>query len=109
MRVVTIVSLGASAVLGLGALVVAKAVLPNATKAQAKGTTAIVGFPVVVAKASLKFGDKLAPSKIEILTLPSNAVPEGAFSTTAAVLSQDNGGPPVTLTPIAAREPLLPS
>ncbi len=32
MRVVTIVSLGASAVLGLAALFVAKAILPNASK-----------------------------------------------------------------------------
>jgi pilus assembly protein CpaB len=36
-------------------------------------------------------------------------VPEGAFATVAQVLAQDHGGPPVTLTPIAAREPLLPA
>jgi pilus assembly protein CpaB len=111
MRVVTIVSLGASAVLGLGALVVAKAVLPNAQakNTHVKAAPAIVGVPVVVAKAALKFGDKLDASKVQVLTIPSNAVPEGAFTTVAAVLAQDNGGAPVTLTPIAAREPLLPA
>ena len=111
MRVVTIVSLGASAVLGLAALVVAKAVLPNGqtAKAEAKAAPKVTGVPIVVAKASLKFGDKLDASKVEVLNIPSNAVPEGAFTTVAAVLAQDNGGAPVTLTPIAAREPLLPS
>ena len=111
MRVVTIVSLGASAVLGLAALVVAKAVLPNAnaSRLQAKAGPPVVGVPVVVAKAPLKFGDKLDASKVQVLTIPSNAVPEGAFSTVAQVLAQDHGGAPVTLTPIAAREPLLPA
>lgn len=111
MRVVTLVSLGASAVLGLAALVVAKAVLPNANaaKAQANAAAPVAGVPVVVAKSALKFGEKLDGAKLQVLTIPSNAVPEGAFRTPAQVLSQDNGGPPVVLTPIAAREPLLPS
>lgn len=110
MRVVTIVSLGASAVLGLAALVVAKAVLPNAagSKASARIAPQMQGEPVVVAKAALKFGDKLDASKLEVLNIPANAVPEGAFKTPAQVLSQDNGGPPVAITAIAAREPLLP-
>ena len=111
MRVATIVSLGASAVLGLGALVVAKAVLPNAgaAKVQAKSAPQAAGVPIVVAKAPLKFGDKLDASKIEVLAVPANLVPEGAFKTTAQVLSQDNGGAPVAITAIAAREPLLPA
>lgn len=68
-----------------------------------------MGVPVVVAKAPLKFGDRLDASKVEILTLPANAIPDGAFRTTAQVLAQDGGGPPVVLTPVAAREPLLPA
>jgi len=107
MRVVTIVSLGACAVFGLAALVVAKTMLPNA--ASAKASPDVAGVPVVVARAPLKFGDKLDASKIGIIKLPSNAVPEGAFSTVAQVLAQDGGGPPVALTPVAAREALLPS
>jgi pilus assembly protein CpaB len=111
MRVVTIVSLGASAVLGLAALVVAKAVLPNASaaKVQARIAPQMQGVPMVVAKTPLKFGDKLDATKIEVLTVPANAVPEGAFKTTAAVLAQDNGGAPVAITAISAREALLPA
>ena len=113
MRVVTIVSLGASAVLGLAALFVAKAVLPNAAKTKAAAAAAagpqITGVPVVVARGPLKFGDRLEAGKVMVITLPSNAVPEGSFSTVEAVLHQDNGAPPVALTPIAARETLLPS
>ena len=109
MRVVTIVSLGASAVLGLAALVVAKTMLPNKATARIAMAAPIVGSPVVVAKGPLKFGDRLDASKLEVLKLPSNAVPDGAFTTVAQVLAQDHGGAPVALTPIASREPLLPS
>src|ERR1700761_4836753 len=109
MRVVTIVSLGACALFGLGALVVAKTMMPAPGAAKAATAPPVSGVPVVVAKAPLKFGDKLDPSKVEILNLPSNAIPDGAFRTTAAVLAQDGGGPPVVLTPVAAREPLLPT
>jgi pilus assembly protein CpaB len=112
MRLVTIVSLGASAVLGLAALVVAKTVLPNAAaaKAQAAGfVQPAAGVPVVVASKALKFGDKLDAGALAIVHLPPNAAPEGAFATVAAVLKQDNGGAPVVLTAIAAREPLLPA
>jgi len=48
MRVVTIVSLGASAVLGLAALVVAKTVLPNPASAKVPGvSTPAEGVAVV--------------------------------------------------------------
>jgi pilus assembly protein CpaB len=108
MRVVTIVSLGACALLGLGALVVAKTMMPGQATAKVVAPP-VVGMPVVVAKGPLKFGDRLDEGKLQILKLPSNAVPDGAFTTIAQVLAQDSGGPPVVLTPIATREPLLPS
>lgn len=111
MRVVTIVSLGASAVLGLAALFVAKAVLPNAghSKTAVLAQQPVAGVPVVVAKSDLKFGDRLDPGKVTILHVPANAVPTGAFTTVEQVLAQDNGGAPVALTQIAAKELLLPS
>ncbi|MDB5425573.1 MAG: Flp pilus assembly protein CpaB [Phenylobacterium sp.] len=112
MRVVTIVSLGASAVLGLAALFVAKAVLPHAgqTNSLAAGMQQpVAGVPVVVAKSDLKFGDRLDAGKLSILHVPANAVPAGAFTTVEQVLAQDHGGPPVALGPIAARELLLPA
>jgi pilus assembly protein CpaB len=108
MRVVTIVSLGGCALFGLAALVVAKTMIPNPGAVKVAAAP-VSGVPVVVAKAAMKFGDKLDATKIEILTIPANAVPEGAFTTTAQVLAQDGGGAPVALTPIAAREPLLPA
>jgi pilus assembly protein CpaB len=112
MRVVTIVSLGASAVLGLGALVVAKTVLPNQAAAKASGLATQQNandVPVVVAASDLKFGDKVDAAHLRLTRLPAEAVPQGAFTTVAAVLSADHGGPPVVLTPIAAKEPLLPA
>jgi pilus assembly protein CpaB len=111
MRVVTIVSLGASAVLGLAALFVAKAVLPNAgqSKIAAVAQQPVAGVPVVVAKGDLKFGDRLDAGKVTILHVPANAVPTGAFTTVEQVLAQDNGGAPVALTQISAKELLLPA
>ena len=111
MRVVTIVSLGASAVLGLAALFVAKAVLPNAghSKTPIMAQQPAAGVPVVVAKGDLKFGDRLDAGKVTILHVPANAVPTGAFTTVEQVLAADNGGAPVALTQIAAKELLLPS
>jgi pilus assembly protein CpaB len=108
---ITIVSLGASAVLGLGALFVAKAVLPNSAAARAGGSAgaANAGVPIVIATKDLKFGDKLEPGMMTIAHVPAEVAPQGAFQTPAQVLMQDHGGPPVALQPIAAREALLPA
>jgi len=110
MRVVTIVSLGASAVLGLAALVVAKTVLPNQAAAHGVGVAAPPpGVEIVVASKDMKYGDKVDVDHLRLTRLPAEAVPEGAFTTIASVLASDHGGAPVVLTPIAAREPLLPA
>jgi len=110
MRMITIVSLGASAVLGLGALFSAKAMLPNAAAAKAGAAPAAsAGVPVVVAAKDIKYGDKLDASMLVLAHVPADAVPQGAFQTAAQVLAQDHGGPPVALQPITAREALLPT
>lgn len=110
MRVATIVSLGASALLGVGALVVAKTMLPDPSgqgrAAAAAPATNLV--PVVAAKADIPFGVKLAAKDLMILKLPRDAVPDGTYSTIDAVTALDNGGP-VTLARLSAREPLLPA
>lgn len=109
MRMITIVSLGASAALGLGALFVAKTVLPNAAAAKpGVVATAQAGVPIVVAAKDIKYGDKLDAGMLTIANIPAQAAPAGAFSTVQQVLSQDHGGAPVALQPIAAREALLP-
>lgn len=110
MRVVTIVSLGASAVLGLAALVVAKTVLPNQATAKVAGVSAPAeGVEIVVASKDMKYGDKVDADHLRLIRLPADSVPQGAFTTIASVLAADRGGAPVVLTPIVAREPILPS
>ncbi len=110
MRLVTIASLGASAVLGLGALFVAKVALPGAS--QAKATAApreVAGAPMVVATRPIKYGERLDAGMLTLVKVPANAVPQGAFTTVAAALAADRGTAPVALTPISQREPLLPT
>ena len=106
MRTGTVVSLGASAVLGLGALVVARIWLPqpghSASGAANTGDTS----PVVVATADIPYGTKLDASKLTVERLPAADLPKGAFSQPSQILAQA-GGPPVVLNPISAREPVL--
>jgi pilus assembly protein CpaB len=110
MRTGTMVSLGASAMLGLGALVVAKLWLPQPNHVTPGKPVEVpqAGVPVVVATGDIPYGVKLDASKLTVEQLPPGAVPRGAFSTTAQVINQ-TGGPPIVLTPISAREPILPT
>lgn len=110
MRAITIASLGASAALGLGALVVAKVLLPQ------QGSVALAAAPVianavsvVVARRDIKYGERLEAGHLTVVQVPKSAAPEGAFTSVDAALAQDNGGAPLALQPIAAREPLLPA
>ncbi|MBA4011602.1 MAG: Flp pilus assembly protein CpaB [Phenylobacterium sp.] len=111
MRVGTMVSLGASAALGLGALFVAKVALPAHSNVAVAATPAPVvsGVPVVVAAKDIKYGERLAADHLKLVQIPRDAAPAGAFTTIDQVLAQDDGGAPVALSPILAREPLLPT
>ena len=111
MRVVTIVSLGASAVLGLAALFVAKSVLPahTASAAAVLPTAPVRGEPVVVAAKPIAYGERLDPSHLKIVQYPRDARPEGAFATIAQVMAQDRGAAPVAIFPMVEREPVLPA
>ena len=114
MRLATVVSLGASAVLGIGALVVARVWIPATTPQPAISSPAAAaipepaGVPVVVASGALKYGDQLDAGKLTLVRMPASVAPEGAFSSVDEVLKQD-GGAPVVLVAMTAREPLLPS
>lgn len=108
MRVVTIVSLAASAVLGLGALFVAKTVLPNAASAKAV-VQQQPGVPIVVAAKEIKYGTKLDAGHLAVVNVPASVAPQGAFSSVQQVLAADRGGPPVVLFPLSQREPILPA
>jgi pilus assembly protein CpaB len=109
MRTGTMVSLGASALLGVGALIVARVWLPQPTHApQAKpGEVAANTVPVVVATTNIAYGTKLDAAHLMIERLPAEAAPQGAYSSPQQLLQQ-SGGVPIALTPIAAREPVLP-
>lgn len=111
MRTSTILSLGASAVLGVAALFVARNWLPATAEgrtAQAAAPPQVNLTPVVVAAKPLAYGARLEAGSLAIVRLPAEAAPIGAFSTVEQVLAQDNGAP-VALTGIAQREPILPA
>lgn len=110
MRIATIASLGASALLGVGALVVAKVWLPAS---QGPSRAAAAEAPanmtrIVAASAQVPFGHKLEAKDLTLIALPANAVPEGAYTSIEKVIALDGGGP-VTLVALAPREPILPS
>jgi pilus assembly protein CpaB len=108
MRTGTVVSLGASAVLGLGALIVARVWLPQGHAPQPKASAPVSTVPVVVATSAIAYGGKLDAAHLTIEQLPVGDAPQGSFRTTNQILQQP-GGPPIALTPIAAREPVLAS
>ena len=112
MRIATIASFGASAVLGLGALVVARTWLPTqipASMPRAAAPEPRAGVPVVLASGPIAYGAKLKPGDLILARLPAEAVPAGAFSSIDQVMKQDAGGAPVALVALAPREPLLPA
>jgi pilus assembly protein CpaB len=110
MRMATMVSLGASAVLGVGALVVARVWLP----AQAPHSTQVVqaaeqpGIPVVIAASAINYGTRLEPRNLTVVRMPRAAVPQGSFQTVAQLMNQP-GGAPVAIQPISVHEPVLPT
>src|SRR5689334_2768743 len=109
MRIGTMVSLGASAALGIGALVVAKVWLPAQTPHSQQTAAAAAqtqGVPVVVASQAIAYGSKLDSNHLTVVRLPQSAVPEGSFTTVQQVIDQP-GGAPVALQQIAPREPVL--
>ena len=110
MRMATMISLGASAALGVGALLVAKVWLPSQT--QHSQTTAAAampaGVPMVITASAVAYGERLDASHLRVVNVPAAAVPQGAFSSIRQVVGQP-GGPPVALQSIAAHEAVLPT
>src|SRR5665213_229340 len=97
MRVATIASLAASAVLGLGALLVARAWLPNPQPKAGARPVAVQGVPVVLAAGPIAYGAKLQAKDLVVMQLPPAAAPVGAYANVAQVLKVDSGGAPVAL------------
>ena len=104
MRLATIISLGASTALGVGALIVARLWMPSHTaSAQAPAAAPAQGVPVVVAAQPIPYGVKLEAKYLTIAKLPANAAPTGAYASIGQILSQQ-GGPPTAIVPISIVE-----
>jgi pilus assembly protein CpaB len=110
MRLGTIVSIGASAVLGIGALLIARLWIPSHAPhpAAAQAAATVVEAPVVVAAKPIPWGAKLDGQFLKVIKLPAADVPQGAYSNVGQILNQD-GGPPMALSAMAEQEPVLPS
>jgi pilus assembly protein CpaB len=99
MRLATIISLGASTALGVGALIVARVWMPSHTaSAQAPSAAPAAGVPVVVAAQPIPYGVKL----------PASAAPTGAYASVSQLLNQQ-GGAPTAIVPMSMQEPVLSS
>jgi pilus assembly protein CpaB len=109
MRLATVISLGASTVLGVGALIVARLWMPShAASAHPQPPPPAEGVPVVVAAQPIPYGVKLEAKYLTLAKLPPNAAPTGAYASVGQLLSQ-TGGPPTALVPMQTQEPVLAS
>jgi pilus assembly protein CpaB len=108
MRLGVIMSLGASTVLGLGALLVAKVWMPSHAARAAAAPVVTSGVPVVTAAQPIPYGARLDAHYLKVIRMPAGAAPVGAFSSVNQVLGGPNG-PPVALAPMTVLEPILPA
>ncbi|HEV2365604.1 MAG TPA: Flp pilus assembly protein CpaB [Caulobacteraceae bacterium] len=109
MRTGTLISLGASVILGLAALLIARFWMPQSTHAvSASSGAAASQVPVVVARGPIAYGAKLQAGALTVVDYPAGSAPQGAFSTIQQVIDQP-GGAPIALVPMASREPVLPT
>jgi pilus assembly protein CpaB len=100
--------LAVSAVLGLGALLVARAWLPNPQPKAGPRPAAEQGVPVVLAAGPIAYGAKLQAKDLVVMQLPAAAAPPGAYANVAQVLKADSGGAPVALVAMNVHEPVMP-
>ena len=110
MRSATIISLGASAVFAVGAIVVARIWMPpHLAHAQVPAIRPMVndGVSVVVASAPISYGAKLDARFLKVVKVPAAAAPAGAFNSVGELMGQP-GGVPLALSDFTAQEPILP-
>jgi len=108
MRLGLVISLIASTVLGAGALLIARLWIPGHPVTAAPVSQAMATVPVVTAAIPIPYGAKLEEKYLTVSRLPANAAPAGAYSSVQQILFQP-GGAPLALTPMSAREPVLPA
>ncbi|PVM83018.1 Flp pilus assembly protein CpaB [Caulobacter endophyticus] len=105
MQTKTVISLGAAAVLGLGAVLAAR-VYMSAGRVDAPVVKDTGSTPVVVAAQPLARGFKLQSTVLKVAHYPTDAVPAGAFRSIPEAASGP-GGARIALKDIAANEPIL--
>ncbi|HEX8231777.1 MAG TPA: Flp pilus assembly protein CpaB [Caulobacteraceae bacterium] len=106
MRMGTMLSLGASALLGLLALVVARVWLPSQGGSKAQAATPVATVPVVVAAQAIPYGGKLEAKHLAVAQYPKGAAPDGSFTAISQILGQQ-GGAPIALMSMQPKEPVL--
>lgn len=105
MRSFTVISLGASTVLGIAALLVAKSLMSETGPEQA--TSSAPTRAVVVARSDIKYGVKLKAADLSVVRAPEGSIPKAAYSRIEDVIQGDDG--PIVLTSLSANEALLPT
>lgn len=125
MRTNTLVTLGASAVFGVMAIVLARgwiegavedefrqAPITTATQSNAPLPSRVATVPVVVANSNLLFGDELTPDVLRVVDMPEDMAPLDALQDLDDVFPSDYDplatGPLVALDDIRMNEVILP-
>lgn len=125
MRTNTLVTLGASAVFGVMAIILARGWIEGAVEDQFRQTPSqpasltaftqsqkIKTLPVLVSNTDLLFGDELTPEAIRIVEMPEDAIPLAAFADISDIFPLDydpiSSGPLVVLDDIRMNEVILP-
>lgn len=125
MRTNTLVTLGASAVFGVMAIILARGWIEGAVEKEFRLTPAHPATfiesqadiktptaPVLVANTDLLFGDELTPDALRVVDMPEDAIPLNAFSDISEIFSSEydlsNSGTFILLADVQMNEIMLP-
>lgn len=125
MRTNTLVTLGASAIFGVMAIILARGWIQGAVENEFRQTptetSSLAGLPnavqvttvpVLVANTNLLFGDQLTPDALRVVDMPEDAVPIDALSDVSEIFPPEydplNAGAFVMLSDIQMNEIILP-
>ena len=104
----TIISIGASALLGILAVFLVRSMINNAeTSGTAQSNIeAVQTVPIVVAAREIGFGDALKANQLKLVSWPEDSVPKGAF-TSLEPFKENNKTWRSALVRMAKNEPVL--
>ena len=107
MRITTIISIGASALLGILAVLLVRGMINNAKTTDTHlATTAQKTVPIVIAAREIAFGDALKAKTLKLVPWPEESVPKGAF-TSLDPFKENNKTWRSALVRMAKNEPVL--